>query len=206
MRILLIGNRKLFYECLKSTLQAKGIVSEILFKTKSLDGIEEKKFVEEFDVILLDGNANNIKEDLNILELAKELIEKKYNIKIILLTNFKKNIHKIKAKKIGLHGVVYEENSLSSLFDILEKVDKNKMIFDNGENNSTIQLTNKEEKILMYYASGMCRKEVALKCNISISTLAYNLNSIYNKLNVENYQQMVNKALKIGYINLNNLY
>lgn len=62
------------------------------------------------------------------------------------------------------------------------------------------ELTEREKEILILYSSGLSRKEVANECEISVSSLAVTLNRIYEKLDVKNYQEMINKALEIWYI------
>ena len=62
------------------------------------------------------------------------------------------------------------------------------------------ELTEKEREILELYCHGHSRKDITYILGISMRTLANHLNVIYEKLDVSNYQEMVQKAIRMGYL------
>ena len=62
------------------------------------------------------------------------------------------------------------------------------------------ELTEKEREILELYCHGDGRKDITYILGISMRTLANHLNVIYEKLDVSNYQEMVQKAIRMGYL------
>lgn len=62
------------------------------------------------------------------------------------------------------------------------------------------RLTNREEEVLKEIISGKTNSEIAKKLFISERTLYNHIESIYNKLVVENKVELYSKALALGYI------
>lgn len=61
-------------------------------------------------------------------------------------------------------------------------------------------LTKYELKIVRLYSNGMSRKELAKELNTNVRSLAVSLSRIYQKLNVRNYQEMIDKFRELGYV------
>lgn len=105
------------------------------------------------------------------------------------------------AKEIGCYGFISKEEETESLLNklylILEEGEK---IFPEAKQKE-VDLSPTEIEIVKLYSSGLSRKEVAKKTYMSLRSLAVSLNRIYQKLDVQNYQQMSDKARKLGYIN-----
>ena len=66
--------------------------------------------------------------------------------------------------------------------------------------NPLTDLTEQELKIIKLYAQGYSRNDIANDLYISLRTLANHLNTIYEKLGVKNYQEMIHKATLLGYV------
>lgn len=66
-------------------------------------------------------------------------------------------------------------------------------------------LTSKEKAVTYCLAEGLSNSEIAKKLNISIHTVKAHLESIYEKLEVENRLQAVMRALILGYISLDEI-
>lgn len=62
------------------------------------------------------------------------------------------------------------------------------------------KLTDREIEIARLYASGKTRVELAKDLYISPRTLAVHLNSIFRKLGVANFQEMLSKLNELGYL------
>jgi ATP/maltotriose-dependent transcriptional regulator MalT len=61
------------------------------------------------------------------------------------------------------------------------------------------KLTKKEIQVIQLAESGNPTKELADELNVSQGTLKWHLHNIYDKLNVKNRTQAINKAKKLGY-------
>lgn len=101
------------------------------------------------------------------------------------------------AKEIGCYGFISKEEETESLLNklylILEEGEK---IFPEAKQKE-VDLSPTEIEIVKLYSSGLSRKEVAKKTYMSLRSLAVSLNRIYQKLDVQNYQQMSDKARKL---------
>lgn len=198
MNILLIDDHGMFCESLKLTLERE----EFIEKVHILMDIEEAKdriFKNEYDIILMDINIKKITGNKDGLTIAKELLEEDNTLKIVMLTGFDMPGYEAEAQKIGTKGFICKDEYTEVLIEKLKAIYNGEIIFKQRDKHLD-ELTEREKEILILYSSGLSRKEVADKCNISISSLAVALNRIYEKLNVRNYQEMINKSLKLGYI------
>lgn len=201
MQILLIDDHEMFSEGLKVTLERDRNIEKVVI-LKDIDKAEYRILNNEYDIILMDISIKKITGSKDGLEIAKELLQKDKALKIVMLTGFDMPGYKMEAKKIGAKGFICKDEYTETL------IEKLKMIY-NGESVFTKdvihidELTEREKEILTLYGSGFSRKEVAKECHISVSSLAVALNRIYEKLDVRNYQEMLNKALELGYIKLN---
>lgn len=198
MKILLIDDHGMFSESLKVTLEK----DESIEKVDILDNInkvEYKILNNEYDIILMDINIKKITGNKDGLMIAKELLNKDKTLKIVMLTGFDMPGYEIEAQKIGAKGFICKDEYTEILIKKLKKVYNGENVF-RKETTYMDELTEREKEILILYSSGLSRKEVAKECHISVSSLAVTLNRIYEKLDVRNYQEMVNKALELGYI------
>jgi two-component system secretion system response regulator SalR len=198
MNILLIDDHEMFCESLKITLERDESIKKVDILI-DIDKAKQKILNKEYDIILMDINIKKITGNKDGLIIAKELLERDSTLKIVMLTGFDMPGYEREAQKIGARGFICKDECTKILIEKLKKVYNGENIFI-IKNTYTDELTEREKEILILYSSGMSRKDVAKECNISVSSLAVTLNRIYEKLDVRNYQEMINKALKFGYI------
>ncbi len=197
MNILLIDDHKLIVEGLKNSLIGKLSGSTISTIT-DFQKTDIMNTVKDYDLILLDINLNKI-GTIDGLTLGKEILKKYSDKKICFLTGFDLPGYENEARKIGAKGFISKEVGISDLVRKIEAILEGQTVF--SKNKVWMEdLTPKEEEILQLYCQGYKRKEIANKLEISIRTLANHLNSIYEKLDVSNYQEMVQKAIRLGYM------
>ena len=67
--------------------------------------------------------------------------------------------------------------------------------------NSGIQLTQKQQQVMHYLASGMSNKEIARKLDLSPETIKTHLREIFTRMNVRNRTQAVSLYRKIPRLN-----
>lgn len=198
MKILLIDDHGMFSESLKLSLEKDNEIEKVDI-LKNIDIAKNRIFNKEYDIILMDINIKKITGDRDGLTVAREIISKDNMIKIVMLTGFDMSGYENEAQKIGAKGFICKDENTENLIEKLMRVYNGETIFKR-KGNKIDELTGREIEILNLYSSGFSRKDVANKCGISVSTLAVALNRIYEKLDVKNYQEMINKAMEIGYI------
>jgi len=197
MKILLLDDHKLLGESLKSNLEVSSKVTSVEITVdvgKAMDNILKLKY----DLVLMDISLKNISKK-DGLELTKEILRKNRFIKIVILTGFDFPEYEMYARNIGASGFISKNVGIGELIDKLEFISKGGKIFKTIDM-ALERLTEKEMKILCLYCEGKTRKEISDILMISMRTLANYLNVIYNKLGVHNYQEMMQKAIKLGYV------
>lgn len=200
MDILLIDDHEMFSESLKITLERDESIRRVDI-LQNIEKAKQKILCKEYDIVLLDINIKKITGNEDGLIIAKELLEKDHTLKIVMLTGFDMLGYEIEAQKVGAKAFICKDENTQILIKKLKKVYNGETIF-REETEYIDELTEREKEIITLYSSGMSRKEVANQCNISISSLAVALNRIYEKLDVKNYQEMINKALELGYVKM----
>lgn len=197
MKILLVEDHKLFSESLKNNLEKTGEAS-----CRELCGSEEDirkaALSGEYDVILMDINLKGLAEK-DGLSLAEEICRKNPEARVVMLTGFDLRGYEMEAKRIGARGFITKDISTEELIKRLHTVCEGGISFGKVREYEE-PLTKKERQVLELYCAGLSRKEVAQKMGISMRTLANYINIIYEKLDVGNYQEMLQKALREGYV------
>lgn len=198
MKILLVEDHKMLADSLKDILErTKGIDVVVLKNISELDFIIK---TENFDLILMDINLKGLTKEEQGLEISERLIQKYPKIRIVILTGYNLKYYQDLAKNIGCYGFISKEIDTTTLIKTLEQiVIKGEKVFP-GRYNNIEELTPREIKIIQLYSSGLTREDVAKECFISLRSLAVSLNRIYRKLEVQNYQEMTNRARELGYI------
>ena len=198
MKILLIEDHKMVATSLKMSLETDESISvDIVNDVKELS-INESVF--NYDLLLIDINLTGIEGTINGLDVAEELINKYEDLKIVILTAYKLEFYIKRAKEIGCRGFISKEEDTKNLIQYIKSiVEKDKRIFPE-ENYMLESLTKYELKIVRLYSNGMSRKELAKELNTNVRSLAVSLSRIYQKLNVRNYQEMIDKVRELGYV------
>lgn len=197
MKILLIEDHKMMASSLKVFLEKdKFFEIDLLEDLKNLDDIN---FLKSYDILLVDINLRGFEESLNGLDLAEKILNKDKNIKIVILSGYDLFFYGERAKSLGAYAFISKEEDMESLRNKLievylhdKKFFKEKEIIEN--------LTEKEVEIVKLYCSGLKRSQVAKELFISERSLAVMLNRIYQKLYINNYQELMKKAMDLGII------
>ncbi|OLR65577.1 DNA-binding response regulator [Peptoniphilus porci] len=197
MKILLIEDHKMMARSLKEFLEKDNFFEIDLLG--DLKKIEDIKFLRSYDILIIDINLKGFEESLNGLGLAEKILKTDKNIKIVILSGYDLFFYTERAKNIGAYAFISKEEDMESLRIKLKEVYlydkkffKEKEILEN--------LTEKEIEIVKLYCSGLNRSDVAKKLFISERSLAVMLNRIYQKLYINNYQELMKKAIDLGII------
>lgn len=203
MKILLVEDHKLLSQGLKTSLLDFEVVSEV----QSIDYPTDRRSVlnlierESFDIILLDINIKKIL-DIDGLSLAGLILEQNKDEKVVILTGYDYYGLEKEAKDLGAAGFLNKDLSINILIKNLESILEGDRIFKIKED-KYMDLTEREKDIINLYARGISRNQVCDYLNISLRTLANHLSTIYDKLNVNNYQEMIHEATLLGYVKEN---
>ena len=197
MKILLIEDHKMMASSLKEFLEKDEFFEIDLLE--DLKNLKHINFLSSYDILLVDINLRGFEESLNGLDLAEKILNKDKNIKIVILSGYDLFFYGERAKSLGAYAFISKEEDMESLRNKLREVYlhdkkffKEKEIIEN--------LTEKEVEIVKLYCSGLKRSQVAKELFISERSLAVMLNRIYQKLYINNYQELMKKAMDLGII------
>lgn len=197
MKILLIEDHKMMASSLKEFLEKDDFFEIDLLE--DLKNLEDINFLRSYDILLVDINLRGFEESLNGLDLAEKILKADKNIKIVILSGYDLFFYGERAKSLGAYAFISKEEDMESLRNKLREVYlhdkkffKEKEIIEN--------LTEKEIEIVNLYCSGLKRSQVAKELFISERSLAVMLNRIYQKLYINNYQELMKKAMDLGII------
>jgi len=197
INILLVDDHALFSKSLEIALSDYPEIEtfESLHDISRLD-----RFLETNppDILLLDINLKNIASE-DGLELAKRILRRYPEQKIVILSGYDLPVYQSEAKKIGAKAFLSKNTEPDKLVSLLFKISQGETIFDH-ELPFLEELTDSEKRILQLVASGMKRKEIADTLYISGRTLSNHLQHIYEKLGVSSSVGAVTKAIQMGYL------
>lgn len=197
MKVLLIEDHKMMARSLKEFLEKDEFFEIDLLK--NLEKINDIKFLQIYDILLVDINLKGFEESLNGLDLAEKVLKLDNTIKIVILSGYDLLFYAERAKRLGAYAFISKEEDMQSLINKLKEIYINgKKFFNNKKNLES--LTDKEVEIVQLYCSGLNRSQVAKELFISERSLAVMLNRIYQKLYINNYQELMKKAIDLGII------
>lgn len=197
INILLVDDHALFSKSLEIALSDyPGIEAfDSINDVSQLDNFIVSK---EPDIILMDINLKNISSE-DGLELAKQILSRYPEQKIVILSGYDLPVYRSEAKKIGAKGFVNKNIEPEKLVSILSKIMKGIIYFDR-EIPFIEGLTDSEKQIIQLIAEGQKRKDIANTLYISERTLSNHLQHIFEKLDVTSAVEAVTKAIQLGYI------
>lgn len=153
------------------------------------------------DVVITDINLPG----KNGIECVSELKNIDPEIQFIMFTIYEDNDQVFEALKAGATGYILKNTSPEKIVEaILElhdggspmspKIARKVLQSFNKTENPVLQLISKREReVLDLLSKGYLYKEIADRLNITLSTVKRHLNHIYEKLQVQNKTEAVNK-------------
>jgi len=170
----------------------------------ALHRLQERPCRVEPDIILLDLHLPG----MSGLEALPLLGQASPSAKIIILTQSDRESDVLRAITLGAAGYLLKAASRRAIIDGIRMVMAGGASLDAGvarfilktlqahlpKKSTEHQLSKREMEILTLLAEGLMQKEIALKLNISNTTVVTHINHIYLKLNVTNAPAAINKA------------
>ncbi|MCF8262058.1 MAG: response regulator transcription factor [Melioribacteraceae bacterium] len=155
------------------------------------------------DIIILDINLPG-KSGLEIIPDLKKLYP---NCEILMLTSSDKDEDVFNALRLGASGYLNKDLGIEDLFKALDEIMAGgsslsgniarKVISSFRSEENDISLTKQESSVLKLMIEGNSQKSISEKLFISIPTVKFHSNSIYEKLGVHSKADAVAKALTL---------
>lgn len=222
IRVLVVDDHPLFREGLQ---RAFSLEDDIDVVGTSDDGEKAIRIVQQLnpDVILLDVNLPT----MNGLQVARHIKSNNANIAIIMLTAYHDTQQVIYAMRAGASAYCVKDIRPEKLAQVIRETLKGVYIvedhrMDKRALDSWIQsniesmsgsysvdgeeqyvpLSPREMEILQAVTHGLSNKEIANKLGISQQTVKNHMTSILRKLNVDDRTQAAVKALRHGWVRI----
>lgn len=207
IKVVFVEDNLVFHKGLKLVLQNSTEIDLVGMYSTAESLINDFDFISP-DVVIMDIDLPG----MNGIEAISILKKKYFNTKFLVLT-VHENENLIQALKSGADGYLVKKNS----FDYLEQeiitlykggfpitpniLDEFKNYFQNNSNQRAAkskildQLSEKEQHVLELISEGYLNKEIADKINLSLDSVKKITQQLYEKLEVRNRSEAVNKYL-----------
>ncbi|WMW77390.1 response regulator transcription factor [Flavobacterium sp. 20NA77.7] len=207
IKVVFVEDNMVFHKGLKLVLQNSKEIDLVGMYSTAESLINDFEFVAP-DVVVMDIDLPG----MNGIE-AISLLKKNHKATKFLVLTVHENENLIQALKSGADGYLVKKNSFDSIeeeiitlskggFPITPDIlDELKNYFQNNgskdtKNNPVFDLlTEKERHVLELVSEGFLNKEIANKINLSIDSVKKITQHIYEKLEVRNRSEAVNKYL-----------
>ncbi len=206
LRIIIADDHQIFREGLKNLIESNenySVVGEANDGEKLLELVKHKKS----DVIISDISMPN----MDGLSAIKKISEQFPDIKILVLSMLKDNVHLKNALSHGAAGYILKDDAYDELQMAIERVRKGKRYIssalsqlfverhvcaDNDLDAPSLEiLTKREREVLKYVAKGYPNKLIASRLKISSRTVEAHRGNLSKKLGIFNTAGLVKYAL-----------
>jgi DNA-binding NarL/FixJ family response regulator len=209
--IVLADDHPMFRQGLKKIIEEwKGmaVVGEVSSGLELLNLLKKMKP----SMVILDLSMPNLRG----IEAAREIKTCYPDMKILILTMYKKKEYLFQAISAGADGYLLKDDSCNELFSAIESIRGGKIylspllsteltgdlldVLRGGGNPLDEALTTREREILKLIAEGKSSKEIAALLFISPRTVQHHRASIMKKLNLKKIADLIKYAIRKGYI------
>ncbi len=203
-----LGYRSMLIRALKQAAKIKSI-SDFSTAEVALRALEKMKPEHAPDLLLLDLNLPGM-SGLESLPWFKKYAPK---LKVIILTQSTVEEDIFQAMSSGASGYLLKSATISQITEAIQSVQSGgasidpkiakyilKHLNQHISKKVTLRkpLSDRELQILTLLAEGKARKEISNELTISLNTVAYHVDHIFEKLNVENTPAAVAQGFRSG--------
>ncbi|MGD7651698.1 MAG: response regulator [Verrucomicrobiales bacterium] len=197
------GYREVIARTLRSAPQLE-LVSQ--FGTAEVALRELQNQADQPDIVLLDLNLPG----MSGIEAIPWFLNYAPDIKVIIITQSDKETDIMTAISRGASGYLLKSSTTNQIKESIQTVADGgasldpsvaKHVLDTLKHRSpepAKSLTTREREILTLLADGLVKKEIAGQLDIAVTTVAYHIKHIYEKLEVQNAPAAVSKGYKSG--------
>ncbi|MBI3828605.1 MAG: response regulator transcription factor [Planctomycetes bacterium] len=209
IRLVLVDDHRLVREGLRACLSDHGGIE---IAGEASGGYEALRLLPLLkpDVVLLDINM----PDLSGLEVAKQILKKLPDLKILFLTMHENKEYVLGAARSGGRGYVLKDASPRELLYAIEAVHKGgaflssqvckdlladyARIPDQASPPPKLALTERESGVLALIAEGLSNKEIAQQLKLSVRTVESHRENIMRKLDIRSTAGLTKYAITAG--------
>ncbi|MDO8734806.1 MAG: response regulator transcription factor [Elusimicrobiota bacterium] len=202
IRIIIIDDHPIFRSGLKLLLEEEKDMEIIGEATTGKEAIHISGSLKP-DLAILDISL----PDLNGVDVAKEILRKNSQIKILVLTMHESQEYLQEFLKIGVSGYIVKKAADIELIDAIRSVSKgniylHSIMAESLRESSQKKLSPREKEILILLANGLINKEIANKLYLSVKTVETYRTRLMKKLHVTGRSGLTQYAIKSGLFSL----
>jgi len=200
IRIVLIDDHMQMHKIVQATISS---TADIKLVGQGANGQEGIALCEQYhpDVVLMDV----VMPIMDGIEATKILHERFPSIKILVLSSFHDHENVYTMLRNGAVGYLTKDLLAQDLAETIRATFQGNMVFSSEigaqlvsspQPDVDFHLTDRELEVLVHLAQGLTNQQTALKLSISISTLKFHMNNIYQKLGVQTRSEALVLAAK----------
>lgn len=200
IRVILIDDHLQVHRIVQSVLLA---TPDIKLVGQGANGQEGLDLCSQYkpDIVLMDV----VMPVMDGIEATKKLHEHFPDIKVLVLSSFHDHESVYTMLQNGAVGYLTKDSLAQDLAATIRSTYQGKMVFSSEVGAQLVtspqpaidfHLTDRELEVLVHLAEGLTNQQTALKLSISVSTLKFHMNNIYQKLGVQTRSEALVLAAK----------
>jgi len=213
IRILIVDDHAIIHEGLRTLISSDNEMELVGESYNGKEAIAQARSVSP-DVILMDL----VMPGISGVEAIQKIKAENQSVRILVLTSFTDDDKVFPAIKAGAAGYILKDSNPSGILDAIRSVYRGDSTLHPSIAAKLMRelsrpsqlpptpnpLTEREVEVLLQVAEGISNQEIALKLNISESTVGTHLRNIMGKLHLANRTQVALYALREGLARLKN--
>lgn len=204
IKVVIVDDHEIFRNGLKMVF---GGLPEIEVVAEAESGEEFLSFFEliDFDIVLMDIKMKG----LNGIETTEKAIEKRSDLKVLVLSTFGEEEFLHQIINAGAKGFVLKNVDKETLLNAIKTINKGQSYFspelipfftqkyiNNSHHQDDVKLTKREIEILNLVSKGFSNAEIADKLFISVRTVDTHKNNLITKTGSKNIVSLLIYAIK----------
>ncbi|PRR73819.1 Oxygen regulatory protein NreC [Moorella humiferrea] len=216
IRVMLVDDHAVVREGLRALLSKENDI-EVAGEAGSAAELMEQVDKVRPEVVVMDLQLGN---GPNGIEATKELLQRRPELKVVVLSMFDDRHLIFRALSAGAKGYVLKRAGIEELTQAIRLVAKGEAYLDpqiarqvveglqeglpQGEENdgSEVELTEREMEVLRLVAEGLTNAEIARRLFISVKTVQAHRANLMQKLGLHDRVELVKYAIKKGILKL----
>ncbi|WP_312040012.1 response regulator transcription factor [Macrococcoides bohemicum] len=197
MKLLHAEDQSMLREAMKKLLMISGTFDEIVSVSNGAEAINV--IDDSFDIALLDIEM----PEQSGLEVLAYIREQKLDVKVIIVTTFKRPGYFERAVNLDVDAYVLKERSVDELTETIHSIMQGKKEYSTELLPLMLTknpLTDKEQEILKLIGEGLTSKEISQKLFLSDGTVRNYTSIILEKLGADNRVLAWKMAKELGFI------
>jgi NarL family two-component system response regulator LiaR len=200
IRVVLVDDHLQMHRIVQTTI---GATPDVKLVGQGANGQEGLDLCNQYhpDIVLMDV----VMPVMDGIEATKVLHERFPNIKILVLSSFHDHESVYTMLRNGAVGYLTKDSLAQDLAETIRATFQGKMVFSSEIGAQLVSsphpavnfhLTDRELEVLVLLAEGLTNQQSAQRLSISVSTLKFHMNNIYDKLGVQTRSEALVLAAK----------